>query len=226
MRRLAFPFEGEPTIKPDELPKKLGRVVIKESVAVTVTPNTGQTGVGVLQGQTGGVAATALEVDNKLPEAISKNLTHSIEEQNLEITSANETVRRAVQIPPGVRVERIKVYGNYRCVRMPMTPNRSQSLLGLARQAAASVGGITINDTAGGTYMPMAFVVHKGDGSQVIKVDHQAPITSLRQIPVREMAPGDSLYLYFMVPKGVVIDKIQMGSQGIGQAVTPPLKVE
>ncbi len=161
--------------------------------------------------RTGSVAREIVLTD-ALPAHISKNNAQGLQYQNDAIMSGSDTVKKGVgSLSSRTRATKIFKPGHKGMVRLELTRDKAQSLLGAARASAARLGGVWLEDTRGDRWEPTAYVVLKGNGDQEISVDAAAPIRSASQLPISSMTGNDKLYLYFLVDRGLTITSYHVG---------------
>lgn len=171
-------------------------------------------GVGSRSGHRTGSAAFDASVSNAIPRAFPVSAaptTLNYNESSGEIIDGFGDIR-----PPEGRtgqkvLDQLQTPGHKAMVRIGLSRDRANSLLGAAVSAAASLAGPELTDANGNIYQPIGYVWQKASGYQEIKVDRTQLIRSSRQLPVREMGGEDTIYLYFLVNRGTSITQYAVG---------------
>ncbi len=162
-----------------------------------------------------GTRADAIELTNMLPTAVSANMLGPIRLEGQAIFSGKSDVGApGANLNAQTRVESIHVPGHRAMVRLKMSRDDAQSIFGRARAQATMLQPIYIVDNNGEQYYPIGYVwVRKaGNGSQMIAIDRTQEIRAARDLPIAEMQPGEELYLYFLVPKGIQLRAYHLGA--------------
>lgn len=170
--------------------------------------------LGPQQGHTPGAKAQGIEVTNKLPyelapSAVPVSLTKN---DDGEIMGGKGFVRQPVDhVSKAVDRIHIPSPASKALVRVEMTEDRARSLMGAAIATAVAVHGAFLRDSNQNQWAPIGYVWLHGDGGQDIVVDFDAPIQSSKNLPVRKMKSRDTLYLYYLVNRGVMIEEFHIG---------------
>lgn len=162
----------------------------------------------------------SLEQTNNLPAKVSKNkaraFSKSDDEGDAAILSGSQTVEKGSG-GRGNSYDRIAVSESRRAVRaviVPHTPSNDGTPQG-------NVQEIWLSDTAGNFWRPFAFVLLMADGRQKINVQGSGEFRNNTDLPINEISPGDTLYVYWSVPPGITLDAYHVGTarQEIGYKV-------
>jgi hypothetical protein len=227
--RLGLPEADQFKTGEEETLAALGELWVAEQprtqTAAAAAVEEGPSELGAPVGINAGHYAEEIEQTTDLPKALSKNYASGLEVQEGLIMSGMATASQ----PPGMlskntRIDGVWVPSHEGMIRLTLTPERAQSLLGAARTAAASLNGVWLNPEKGDPLFPLGYVWLKTSGEQRVRVDRNDPIRSARQLPITEMQPGDKLYLYFAVTKRTRIVSYSIGD-AMTQEITPPLVV-
>ncbi|MEQ9461172.1 MAG: hypothetical protein RIG82_09500 [Phycisphaeraceae bacterium] len=202
---------------PEQLAGLLGLPKVEAVVESVDAINTGSAEAGNRTGVRAGHAADIAEVTNRLPRAISRNnsagLTMTSDGDETFIQSGeSEVARPSVSLSGRSRVDSFYLPDHLGMVRVLLEEDQAVSILGRARASAASLQGVWIKDDRGNIFQPFAYVLLKGDGTQLIKADPEFPIRSARQLPLNQLGDDDALYLYFQVAKGTRIATYHIGN--------------
>ena len=214
-RQLRLPLP-EPVREPGAIVKMIGDPL--PAADATATADAGQTpgvGEGEIGARDGGPAAgtqpIAVAVTNKLPKVISQNYAQRLRIQNNQIMSGRDDVPASVNVSRPLQVDTIWAPEHQRIARVAVDKDQAKSLLGTTRTLAASLGGVRLNDNVGNTWLPIGWVWLKTDGLQVINIDRDSPIRSAQELPTPDLAPGDELFLYFVVNPGTRLTQFSVG---------------
>ena len=177
----------------------------------TETPGT----VGTKQGGRSGIKAEDLVITADLPRFTSKTLA-----TDLEFTAANEIRRGEMTIKPPTgpisrtnQVNSVYVSDGQAAVRIRLSRDAAQSLLGQAVAAAGAIHPVILRDNRGNDWQPTGYVwVQASSNSMKVRYDPQNPIKAVVELPVRQMGDADELYVYFLVEKGVTLTNFMVGS--------------
>lgn len=216
--RLALPDEAG---QPSEIMALAGTARATNLVNVTgegEAPTVGDT-TGVASGQ----KVLNIVIDNKLPLQISKNLVQGFEFDGSSIVRGDGLARKLnTHTSREVMVDSIATPAHRATLKVQIDRQQANSLFGASRVAAASLGGIWLEDNQKDKWYPIGYVLHKANGDQQIKVDMGAPIQSARQLPINQIDNGDAFYVYFSVSRGRTITSYHAGSQSTEINLTIP----
>ena len=171
--------------------------------------------VGTMAGHTPGSSASDILITSNLPARVSASAVPSALRINDkgEIMSGKGTVNRPTGGNAGkVFIDRLNVPSpNLKAmVRVELTQDRAQSLLGAALAAAVSLHGAFLKDSSGNELMPIAYVWDKRHALEIV-VSFDQPFQSSRNLPVRQMGKDDRIYLYYLANRGTRIEKFHVG---------------
>ena len=208
--RLELP---EPNDEAPSLIAAIGRTG-ESATAIASTAGTPDEHVGPREGSPVGIAADKIRITDRLPRAISRNLATGLTFLKEAVLSGKADVKQSKsQIGKKVRVDRIYAASDQACVRLQLTRDKAQSLLGTARASAAMLERVWLEDDRHQSWDPIGYVWYHASGLQQVAVDRTNPIRSMKQLPVSEMGAGDSLFLYFIIPRDdLTIVACQFGS--------------
>lgn len=211
--RLALPVPI--TDDPATVVAAMGTPGAKAASATTTDDPNLAAGVSARTGRITGSQAFEAEVTNELPRKFATSAVPTGIQYDAE---AGEIIDGfGVVKPPEGRlgtksvINSVQTPGHKAMVRISLTRDRAQSLLGSAVAAAASLAGPELTDTNGNIYQPIGYIWQKSDGQQEIKIDRTQLIRSSRQLPVRNMGGDDTIYLYFLVNRGSTITQYAVG---------------
>lgn len=203
----------------------MGKIQAPEGEQAAEAGAQGPSSVGDREGIRAGHVAEAIELTSALPKATSKNFAPSLRVQDSGVLEGQATVAgNPGNLSVSTRIDKVYIPAHQGGIRLKLSQDLAQSLLGQARVAAASLQGVWLTDARGDQYMPIGYVWFKGGSEQEIWVDRIRQIRSARDLPIPQMSQGDELYLYFAVPKGVKIVEYNIGSS-TKQPIDPPLEV-
>jgi hypothetical protein len=112
-------------------------------------------------------------------------------------------------------------------VRVHVARNPAQELLGQVVANAMIGAPLTLRTEQGEPIEPFAYVWVKMTAKKLtVFSDPDTTISKMGMLPLREMSPGDELYLYFQVPHASKIIAVGRGpDRSFDQKVTPVLSV-
>ncbi|MEX0655905.1 MAG: CvpA family protein [Phycisphaeraceae bacterium] len=217
-RQLRIPLADQALVgDADRLVAALGRPVepvVEDEDADDDDDQARSAPVGERDGTPAGNAATEIQQTNALPNAVSKNHIRNLQTQGNNILSGRASVdRHTGRLSDNTRVDGIHHPSHVRMVRLQVEVDQARSLLGASRAAAASLGGVTLEDHRDRRHEPIGYVWLKANGEQEIAVDLTNPIRSARQLPLSNMRSDDELYLYFTVSPGLTITRYWVGPE-------------
>ena len=194
--------------------------LIGENAATTATgvatiDPTNPGGVGPKQGGRSGIKAEDLKLTAEIPRVTSKTLA-----TELEFTATNEIRRGEMTIKPPTgpisranQVNSVYVADGQAAVRIRLSRDMAQSMLGKAVAAAGAVHPVILRDNRGNDWQPIGYIwVQAASNSMNVRYDPQRPIRAVVELPVRQMGDADELYIYFLVEKGVTLTNFQVGT--------------
>lgn len=192
----------------------IGANAATSATVATTDPSTPGT-VSTKQGGRSGIKAEDLKITPDLPRFTSKTLG-----TELEFTPANEVRRGEMVLKPPTgpvsaanRVNAVYVADGQAAVRIRLSRDAAQSMLGQAVAAAGAVHPVILRDNRGNDWQPIGYVwVQAASNSMKIRYEPQNPIKAVVELPVRQMGDADELYIYFLVEKGVTLTNFMVGS--------------
>lgn len=209
VRHARLPLPEQTTGQPEDSLLVAG---LADGAASPATAEGGSTtGAG---GSVAGQKVMGVTIDASLPAVISKNMVQGFVYEGSGIVSGQGTARRMnTQATKDVLLDSIHTPDHRRTLRTQLDRESAGSIFGAARVSAAQLGAIWLEDSSGEKWYPVGYVLHKGNGDQKIKVDLGAPVRSARELPLGEIEPGDTFYLYFSVARNTTIASYHVGSQ-------------
>ncbi|MEM6391998.1 MAG: hypothetical protein AAF797_04435 [Planctomycetota bacterium] len=176
-------------------------------------------------GQAAGIEGVSIEISNRLPRALGLNTTASSLRRNSDnnaLVSGEGLARKPTSSAP---IRFIEVPAGDGMVRMQITPRVAQSMLGRARDRAASVHKLHVRDNFDQYHNATAYVITKPDGSQFIGIKptgYGAPI----EMQLSQLTNDDEFYIYFTVPAGRRVEGVVFGLFRQGEEVDLPEPIE
>ena len=121
------------------------------------------------------------------------------------------------RIKRNMRVSQLQEKPREAIVRVMIGRKTAKSFYGKAIQAAAKLNGIFLRDNEDNDVFPIGYVIHRASQGLEIKINRSQPIKSLTLLPIRsgDLAPGDVIYLYFSVKRGVRLISLNVGSNQV-----------
>ncbi len=172
--------------------------------------------VGSREGVLTGHQAESVRLTNELPAVVNKNLAPGLKfDQNIVMSGKTHATRTLRSAGPRVQADQIHLPSHKAMVRLEIVSEEVQSIFGSARALAANLQGLWLKDSDGNMWFPHAYSLLKQNGDQLIMVDPESTIRSASQLPLRDIAEGDKLYLYFMVDRGIDIVSYDVGNTTI-----------
>jgi hypothetical protein len=198
---------------PDKVTETLGTSLAMGTKATT--PG-GTTGVGPTTGGKTSVKPEDIIVSADLPMRTSVNLAGG----DLEFAARNEVKRgeATVKLPTtpvsnANLVTKMFVPEQQACLRVKLTNAAAKSFYGQVIAAAANLNSMVITDTEGNVWEPHGYVWYQVNSlAMKVRFEPQAPIKAVTQLPIKEMAENDELYVYFLVKKNIRLDKFKIGN--------------
>ena len=155
----------------------------------------------------GSIKALRAEATSRLPYPIANPTPGLKIDAQGAVLEGNATadVLPQGQAGPGL-ADTLAVTGGRALVRVHVAPDQAQEFLSRARFSIRS---------AQGTDIPAcAYVwVQAASGKEVLHVEPDSALATIAGLPLKDMHPGDQLYLYFQVPKGSKIVAACRGSE-------------
>ncbi len=229
VRRLRFelPDESQSLQDKEEIVRRLGN---SQVVKVAVGPGEGgdgprgPSGIDEREGTVVGSRPFKIELTAKLPTHISKEKARLQYQGSAIVSGYHERVKRTNYRPKQQnRVDRILVQPGQQAVRMQLTPENANSLLGRSIELAAELGVVSVRDSGGVEYQARGYVwKHAGRGDQTIWF-RPGGIRAAKDLPSSQMKKGDELFIYFVLP--VNIDLVQYRVGHTKWPINPPLQV-
>lgn len=162
-----------------------------------------------------------IEPTNALPAKVSKNKAQDVNysstgEGDAEILGGEGILGQGAG-GRGNSVDRVAVSGSLAALRaeiVPFTPINTGTPEG-------NVQPIRFVDTAGREYAPFAYSLLMDDGRQKVRVETSGDLSKNTDLPINDIKPGDKLYAYWRVPRGITIESYRVGGarQDIGYGV-------
>lgn len=174
-----------------------------------------------LNGTNIGASGVVAQLSERLPKTLSPNSATQIESN--QDTEPWTAFRGYQELSSGAggggrvsRMQEIYVPANARLLRIEMDNDGAASLYGQARQLAANLQVMQIQDTTGNRHDAVAYVLFRKDGSQIVAIrefNGGTPMTSLRASQLPRPGPTDKLYVYFQVPVGRTLSAFLLGPE-------------
>jgi hypothetical protein len=185
-----------------------------DPTAVAANPNPDTTGqIGPREGPLTNVQPVQAAVAKDIPGILSKNQANSLKcEGNGIVSGTAESQIYVGSLAGNLRIDSIWCPSHQRILRVQLDRDQAQSLLGATRALAASIGGPQVVDSRGQTWLPIGFLWNR-NGTLNIRIDRDNPIRSARDLPTADMAPGNTLFLYFVLSPGVTVTEFNIGGQ-------------
>jgi hypothetical protein len=144
---------------------------------------------------------------------------------NNELLSGEETVdSRTAPSGRSVRVKQVFAPPNLQVVRLKLPTADAQELFGKVRNATKRSQPVFLEDNLGEQWKPIGYILmFARDRSQKVRIDRDNLIESGADLPIDEMRPDDELHLYFLVRRGITIERVKVGEQTV---LEPNAKVE
>lgn len=159
--------------------------------------------------RSGGATGIDVTVSALLPKPLSMHHVHQHELQGQDIYDGSGEVKLPTNTSRNTRIKAIYTAADEYMVRVQVSRSRAFSLFGQAKQFAAGVGSVYIQDTTGHNHHPIGYAWWKVQENMMkVVVNRVANIRSVKELPMRDMRPKDELYIYFSLPRGVDPRKI------------------
>jgi len=217
-RRSRLPLEPDTTATDAELRTALG--VLESTYASALEQMAGQTGDGdpgdPEEGEAADIVAEA-DLTDALPRRISKNLTASFRYGEDDASTKIIEGRDVVEIPRGIRLSRqTTVDGVYApshraVIRLELGRTAARRYIGASAVGAQQYQQIRIEDSRQQMWKPVGYVLQHSRRRQRIVVEPGGELGQASAYPVAEMRHGETLYLYFSLPRGVTARKFHVG---------------
>ncbi|MCX5662628.1 MAG: CvpA family protein [Planctomycetota bacterium] len=162
-------------------------------------------------GRSAGTIAENIAITDTLPQAFSKNLAAGFTTNDNRLVSGTGDIGVAEGLSKATAIDRIELPSHQVSVRAKVAREQAQSVLGAAVSTAAALNAVYLQDAGGEQYFVVGYVLLRSDRTQRVHINLDAPLRSSKELPVREMKGGDSLFLYFAVPKGTKLTEFHIG---------------
>ncbi len=172
----------------------------------------GQGAVGPAAPGREGLPAEAIKLTDALPAPISANMATGLKIEGSAVYSGTSDVVYTTSLTPATSVDHVFCPPQKRVVRVRLQGDMAQSIFGKSIQAAALLQPIFLTDSQGERYEPIGYDWLQHNQTQRISIDRLRGIKAASELPVRQMQPGDEIYLYFLVPRGVTITAYNLGT--------------
>ncbi len=209
-RNLRFDLPAELDAEPEAFAQALGGVYEPEDEPEELTGDERRAAdtrrVGDREGLVAGNVAVAIAQTNQLPTPFSRNHASGLRYEGSAVQRGHAEVPAMSRgLTQRVRVDSVHEPTHLRTVRLQLNRDHARSLLGAARQTAAQVTGLGLELDNGDFVQPFGYAMVTGrvPNQQIhVRVDMNQPIRAGSELPIRQMADGDDLYLYFSVEPG------------------------
>ena len=197
--------------KPEQMLAIVGEHLATDGAEIVVEPGTG---VGEKVGGRSGIKAEDLELTADLPRFTSKNLATDFEFNGNDIRRGEGILKmHSGAISNANMIKRVYQPDGQVVVRVKMSRDSAQSILGKAIALAGAVHPIFIQDSQGNNWQPVGYAWMMDDSRNLkLRYEPQAPIKAVAELPVRQLGAKDDLYLYFLVQRGVTLMKLSVGT--------------
>lgn len=224
VRHLRFEFAEEPKDDKAALAVAVGHlsghIAATEDTppaapAVPATPEGPKTEdkPGFRVGRSAGAIAESIAISDVLPQPFSQNYAAGFNIKDNFLISGTGDIAAVEGLARALAIDRIQVPSHQAAIRAKVGREQAQSLLGAAVSTAAALNPVYLKDSAGENYNAVGYALVRSDRRQRVHLNLDAPLRSSKEIPVREMGPQDSLYLFFAVPKGVKLTGFHIGEK-------------
>lgn len=151
--------------------------------------------------------AYVIEQTNALPSKVSKNKAQPFQyTDDGEITSGSGFLGKGGG-GQGNSVDRFTLSEALRPIRLQVGAHTPPP----GGQAVGNQQEIFITDGRGSKYYPYAYALRMGDGRQKASVEAANEFRYNTDLPLNEVKPDETLYIYFRVPPGVTIEAYNIG---------------
>ncbi len=209
--------EPEPTLEPLEVALAVGRMHDPEAEAAAIAA--GPVGPMDITTDPQGYAthkAVRVEISNALPSIVSKNKAQSFDYNDDGVINSGQGILGKGAGGRGNSVTSVFVSESLRPVRVEMAahvPDAGGVAVGNQQPIALVAGGFD--------YQPFAYVLQRSDGTQRAHVLQNGSFQFNTDLPLNEMSPSDTLYVYWAIRPGATIQSYRIGpaEQAIGYTV-------
>ncbi len=165
------------------------------------------------------ITGVKVEITPELPTRTSKNLARGLNfgKSNGIVDGKSVTAPPQGRISPATLVKQLEEKPGEAIVRVALGREKAKSIHGRAIQLAAELNSIYLRDNQDQDKFPIGYVVSKSTRGMEINIDRLQPIRSISQLPVsgNDLAPGEAIYLYFTVKRGVRLMSLRIGTEVI-----------
>ncbi len=170
-----------------------------------------------LPGQPGQAAAedALVATTDRLPLPVPASRANRLELVGGRIASGQQFIARAPEAldADDQWVESLAAPQGTKLVRVRVSYDGAESLLGRAREAAMLFSPLVIVPDAGEHIVPIAYVWLRANGDQQIRIEPLRTLRAAQDLPLRDVGDDDALYLYYPVPPGVRITSVRLGNR-------------
>lgn len=201
--------------KPEQVLALIGEHIATDGTAIAGTPGTTPgTNIGDKQGGRSGLKGEDIQLTADLPRVTSKNLATEFEFTGNDIRRGDMLIKmHSGAISNANMVTKVHQPDGQAVVRVKMSRDAAQSILGQALALAGAVHPIFIEDNRGNNWQPVGYAWNMEESKNMkLRYDPQAPIKAVAELPVRQLNTKDDLYLYFLVEKGVTLINLKVGT--------------
>jgi len=159
-----------------------------------------------------------IELTNDLPRMFGRSGAVGLSwapDDATQVYSGHAEIPKGSDGGPRTRVRGIYTPSLSEMVRVQLPVERAASFYGKARSSAKRLNDIAIMATNGAAFQATAWVLVSNGGDQEVHVDHTQPIRNGVNLPITKMGSGDTLYLYFLVDKGVTLNAFTSGGDTV-----------
>jgi hypothetical protein len=155
-------------------------------------------------------AGDRVQLTNALPRSFSPNYAQGIDSNNNAVENGSDgTATPGGRLSAKLAVREMYAPSHQRMVRITVPRRQAHNVFGNALASAQKQSRIWLSDTAGNEWPPIGFVIDHGRNGD-LRVFYN-PMENALKIPTQDMSGDDTLYLYFLVAKGVTLDAYHFG---------------
>lgn len=209
---------GAPQDDPASMAKMVGRlnpdpVGVPTTLVDASNPANTDPNLSGRQGIAANAAAVGIDLSNLLPKPISRNNAVGLSFDGQVIRSGRG---EASPPTPGAgqnsTANALWAPGHMAMVRVRISKDQANSLLGAAMASAAMLQPMQLVDHTNQRWLPTGFSMLRDDGSQYVRFDPESPIQAVKELPNDGLQGRAELYVYFPVQRGVRITAFQIGN--------------
>lgn len=210
---------GEPQPLPDEklaqvigeLPPLPEEVAAMEAEKAAAAPTPTRTAPADQAVSDDALVATT----DRLPRPVPASRANRLELVGDRIASGQQFIARAAEALDAADrwIDAIATPQGAKLVRVKVSYDGAESLLGRAREAAMLFSPLVIVPSDGEQIAPIAYVWLRANGDQQIRVEPLRTLRAAQDLPLRDVRDEDALYLYYPAPEGARITSVRLGNR-------------